>query len=487
MMRDFANWALEAARARGATYADARVMDIRLRDLSTKNGQVGNLSESESFGIGIRVIARGSWGFASTDRLTQQGIAACAAQAVAIARASALVKRHDVKMVPVESYQDTWQNPYIKDPFQISIQRQLDLLLAADKEMSRVKGVTLTETSMAFRRIEQLFASSIGSVIHQIKMQSGAGIVATTFAGSEIQKRSYPNSFGGQHQLSGYELVESLDLVGNAQRVAEESVALHSAAQAPEGTKTLILDGSQLGLQIHESIGHPIELDRVLGMEANFAGMSFLTLEKLDKLRYGSDIVNVVADARLDHGPGLGTFAYDDEGVPAQCTPIITGGLFTGYLSNRETAISIGLQHSGGTMRTESWNRLPIIRMTNISILPGAWSFEDLIADTDDAVLMETNRSWSIDDRRYHFQFSTEIGWEIKGGKKTRMLKNPSYSGITTEFWNSCDAICSRDHWTLWGTPNCGKGQPMQTMGTGHGASPARFRNIKLGAAFAKS
>jgi TldD protein len=215
--------------------------------------------------------------------------------------------------------------------------------------------------------------------------------------------------------------------------------------------------------------------------------MSFLTTEKLGNLHYGSDIVNVVADARLEHGPGLGTFGYDDEGVPAQCTPIISEGLFTGYLSNRETAVSIGLKRSGGTMRTESWNRLPIIRMTNISILPGSWKYDDLIADTDDAVLMETNRSWSIDDRRYHFQFSTEIGWEIKGGKKTRMLKNPSYSGITTEFWNSCDAICSRKHWTLWGTPNCGKGQPQQTMGTGHGASPARFRNIKLGAAFAKS
>jgi TldD protein len=487
MMRDFANWALETAKVRGATYADARVMDIRLRDLSTKNGQVGTLAESESYGIGIRVIARGSWGFASTDRLTREGIAACAAEAVAIAKASALAKRYDVEMVPVEAYQDTWQNPYVKDPFQISIERQLDLLLAADCEMSRVKGVTVAETSMTFRRIEQFFASSLGSAIHQIKMQSGGGIVATAFAGNEIQKRSYPNSFGGQHMLAGYELVESLDLVGHAPRVAEEAVALHSAAQSPEGSKTLILDSSQLGLQIHESIGHPIELDRVLGMEANFAGMSFLTLEKLGKLRYGSDIVNVVADARLEHGPGLGTFGYDDEGVPAQCTPIITDGLFTGYLSNRETAICIGLKRSGGTMRTESWNRLPIIRMTNISILPGTWRYEDLIADTDDAILMETNRSWSIDDRRYHFQFSTEIAWEIKSGKKTRMLKNPSYSGITTEFWNSCDAICSRDHWTLWGTPNCGKGQPMQTMGTGHGASPARFRNVKLGAAFAKS
>jgi len=486
-MQDFANWALETARVRGASYADARVMDIRHRDLSTKNGQVGTLAESESLGIGIRVIAQGSWGFASTDRLTRVGIAACAAEAVAIAKASALAKLHNVEMTPVEVYQDTWQNPYVKDPFRIPLERQLEMLLTADREMSRVKGVTLTETSMAFRRIEQLFASSIGSVIHQVKTQSGAGIVATCFAGNEIQKRSYPNSFGGQHQLAGYELVESLDLVGNAPRVAEEAVALHSAEQSPEGAKTIILDSSQLGLQIHESIGHPIELDRVLGMEANFAGMSFLTLEKLGQLRYASDIVNVVADARLDHGPGLGTFGYDDEGVPAQCTPIITSGLFTGYLSNRETAASIGLKRSGGTMRTESWNRLPIIRMTNISILPGAWRYEDLIADTDDAILMETNRSWSIDDRRYHFQFSTEIGWEIKGGKKARMLKNPSYSGITTEFWNSCDAICSRKYWTLWGTPNCGKGQPMQTMGTGHGAAPARFRNVKVGAAFAKA
>jgi len=485
-MQQLANWAMETVKRRGASYSDVRVMDIRLRDISVKNGEVGVLAESESLGIGIRVIASGAWGFAGTDRLTREGVQACAAEAVAIAKASALAKRENVALAPEQAYVDTWQNPFLKDPFRIPIERQIDLLLAADKEMRRVKGVTLAEGSMSFRRIEQLFASSAGSSIHQIKMQSGAGIVATSFAGSEIQKRSYPNSFGGQHMLAGYELVESLDLAGNAQRIAEECVALHSAAQCPEGQRTIILGSSQLGLQIHESIGHPIELDRVLGMEANFAGMSFLTTEKLRKLKYGSDIVNVVADARLAHGPGLGTFAYDDEGVPAQCTPIITNGLFTGYLSNRETAAAIGENRSNGTMRTESWNRLPIIRMTNISLNPGSWNYDDLIADTDDAILMETNRSWSIDDKRYHFQFSTEIGWEIKGGKKARMLKNPSYSGITTEFWNSCDAICSRDHWTLWGTPNCGKGQPMQTMGTGHGAAPARFRDVKIGAAFAK-
>src|SRR3984885_1943233 len=486
MMHDLANAAIETAKRRGASYADVRVMDIRHRDISTKNGEVGTLAEAESLGIGIRVIAGGAWGFSSTDRLTSEGVQACAAEAVSIAKASAIAKKKNVAFAPEKSYVDTWQNPFIKDPFRIPVEQQIGLLLAADKEMRRVKGVTVAEGSMSFRRIEQLFASSTGSSIHQIKMQSGAGIVATSFAGTEIQKRSYPNSFGGQHMLRGYELIEEMDLVGNAGRIAEQCVALHSAAQCPEGQHTIVLDSSQLGLQIHESVGHPIELDRVLGMEANFAGMSFLTTEKLRKLKYGSDIVNVVADARLEHGPGLGTFAYDDEGVPAQCTPIITNGLFTGYLSSRETAASIGEKRSGGTMRCESWNRLPMIRMTNISINPGTWKYDDLIADTEDAILMETNRSWSIYDKHYHFQFSTEIGWEIKGGKRGRMIKNPSYSGIPTEFWNSCDAICSRDYWTLWGTPNCGKGQPEKWMGTGHGAAPARFRNITVGGAFAK-
>jgi TldD protein len=310
--------------------------------------------------------------------------------------------------------------------------------------------------------------------------------VAYAFAGTEIQKRSYPNSFGGQWQNKGYELIDELKLVENARRIGEEAVALHSAEQCPQGVFDIILESSQLGLQIHESIGHPIELDRVLGMEANFAGTSFLTLEKLRTLKYGSELVNVVADARQEHGPGLGTFAFDDEGVSAQCTPIISNGLFTGYLSSRETASLIGLQRSGGTLRAESWNRLPIIRMTNISILPGEkpLTLEQLIASTDHAILFQTNRSWSIDDKRYNFQFGTEIGWEIKNGKRVRMLKNPSYSGITTEFWNSMDAICSRDEWTLWGTPNCGKGQPQQVMGTGHGAAPARFRGVRVGSAY---
>jgi len=485
-MKDLASSALDTATQRGATYADVRVIDDRSRGLATKNGKIANASDSQSQGFSVRVLMNGAWGFASSADLGRSSVEATAAHAVEIARASAKVKQSDVKLVPEQAVTAEWTTPYEIDPFTIPVEENLHLLQKIDADLRAVQGVTLAETNMNFRREEQWFFSSEGSNIHQTKYSSGAGYVAYAFAGSEIQKRSYPSSFGGQWQNKGYELIEELKLVENARRIGEEAVALHSADQCPEGVFDIILESSQLGLQIHESIGHPIELDRVLGMEANFAGTSFLTLEKLRTLKYGSELVNVVADARQEHGPGLGTFGFDDEGVPAQCTPIITNGLFTGYLSSRETAPTIGLNRSGGTLRAESWNRLPIIRMTNISILPGEkpLTLEQLISSTDHAILFQTNRSWSIDDKRYNFQFGTEIGWEIKNGKRARMLKNPSYSGITTEFWNSMDAICSRDEWTLWGTPNCGKGQPQQVMGTGHGASPARFRGVKVGSAY---
>jgi len=483
-MKDIAGWALDTAKAQGATYADVRVVDLRQRYLSTKNGRPAQVRESQSMGVGVRVVAQGAWGFAATDDLTRASIDRTAARAVEIAHASATVKNHNVKLAKEPKIVDRWEAPCRIDPFSIPVSTCLELMLEADAELRRVKGVTLAEASMDFRRIEQLFVSSAGSEISQVKTQSGAGLVATSFAGSEIQRRSYPNSFGGQFQTRGYELIGELDLVGNAPRIAEEAVALHQAVQCPTGVKDIILESSQLGLQVHESIGHPIELDRVLGSEANYAGMSFLTVEKLGNLKYASEIVNVVADATPAHGPGLGTFAYDDEGVPAQCTPIIKDGLFVGYLTSRETAAAVRQARSSGAMRAEGWNRIPLIRMTNVSLLPGAGTLADLIADTDDGIYMETNRSWSIDDRRCNFQFGTEIGWEIRGGKKTRMLKNPSYGGMTTEFWNSCDAICGPEHWTLWGVPTCGKGQPMQAMGTGHGASPARFRQVQVGVAY---
>jgi TldD protein len=483
-MKDLALQALDAVARHKVTYADVRAIEIRDREITTKNGKAGHVSSNESMGLGIRVLRSGSWGFAATDDLSVEGIEAAAALAIEIAQASTAAQKEEVALAPEERYEATWISPFRIDPFSISIDQQLGTLLSVDKELLRVSGISMAETAMHFERRRQVFVSTIGSVIDQTRYVSGAGFSVLSFKDGEIQRRSYPNSFGGQFQLKGYELVDELRLAENAPRIAEEAVALHAAEQCPEGEFDLILDSSQLALQIHESIGHPIELDRVLGSEANYAGMSFLTLDQLGKLRYGSNIVNVVCDARAEHGPGLGTFAFDDEGVPAQSTDIIRNGLFTGYMTSRETAAHVGGQRSNGCMRADGWARLPLIRMTNVSLEPGQQSLEEIFG-VDHAIYMETNRSWSIDDKRYNFQFGCEIGWEIRNGKRVRMLKNPSYSGISTEFWNSCAAIAGREHWTLWGVPNCGKGQPEQVMGTGHGASPSRFHKVKVGSAYA--
>jgi TldD protein len=483
-MKDLALRALDAVARRGVTYADVRAVDSRQRDVSTKNGKTGQVSSAESVGLGIRVLAHGCWGFAATDNLTEAGIESAAALALGIAQAGTLARKSEVTLAPEAQYEAVWVAPIQIDPFSVPIDRQLATLLTADSLLRRTPGVSLAETQMHFERTRQVFVSTIGSVIEQTRYLSGAGLSALSYKDGEIQKRSYPNSFGGQYQLKGYELIDELQLIENAGPIGEEAVALHSAPQCPEGEFDLILDSSQLALQIHESIGHPIELDRVLGSEANYAGMSFLTLDQLNHLRYGSEIVNVVCDARPEHGPGLGTFAFDDEGVPAQCNDIIRHGQFVGYMTSRETAAAAGAARSNGCMRADGWARLPLIRMTNVSLQPGQQTLEEVF-DVDRGIYMETNRSWSIDDKRYNFQFGCEIGWEIRHGKRGRMLKNPSYSGISTEFWNACAAIAGRGHWTLWGVPNCGKGQPEQVMGTGHGASPARFRKIKVGSAYA--
>ncbi|MBI1870656.1 MAG: TldD/PmbA family protein [Chlamydiae bacterium] len=481
-LESLAQNALDEAISLGASYADVRLIESTSRNLATKNGVPTSLDIEESQGLGIRLLYHGAWGFAATHDLSNENVLRTAFKAIKIAKASALTKKEPVRLAEEKPIQTEWSSPFSIDPFSVPIEEQLNFLLQIDEEIRKTKGISISETSMHFHKEHKLFLSSEGSRILQHFITSGAGFVAMAFRDGELQKRSYPNSFGGQYQKKGYELIQELELLKNVPRIAEETVRLLDAPSCPVGEKDLILDSSQLGLQIHESVGHPIELDRVLGSEANYAGKSFLTLDQLKTLQYGSPIVHVVADARLSHGPGLGTFGYDDEGVPAQGTDIIREGQFVGYLSSRETAQDIGETRSNGTMRAESWNRIPLIRMTNISLMPKNWDFENLIADTKDGIYLETNRSWSIDDRRLNFQFGTEIGWEIKNGKKMNRVKNPIYWGITPEFWNACDAICSDRYWTLWGTPNCGKGQPCQTMGTGHGSSPARFRGIKVGA-----
>ncbi len=320
--------------------------------------------------------------------------------------------------------------------------------------------------------------STEGARTEQSWIESGAGITAYAVGGGEVVSRSYPTSHGGGWEQAGWEFIESLDLIGNAPRVAEQAARLLTAPYVEPGVCDLIIDGSQLALQVHESIGHPTELDRVLGEEAAFAGTSFVTLDDVGSLQYGSEFVTVTADATI---PGsLGSFGWDDEGVPAQRDYLIKEGLLTGLQTSRETAASIG-RTSNGCMRADGWNRIPLIRMTTISLEPGDWDFDDLIADTEHGLYVETNNSWSIDDKRLNFQFACEIGWEIDNGVLTRMVKNPNYTGISPKFWNSCDAVCSREYWGVWGLANCGKGEPMQVAHVAHGASPARFRDVQVG------
>ncbi|MBZ5505190.1 MAG: TldD/PmbA family protein [Acidobacteriia bacterium] len=484
--KEIAGWALDTIHCSSAQYADVRIVDFRQRKLSTRNGRIGVARTDESLGVGIRVLVDGAWGFAATQDLSRESVNQTSLRAVEFAASSSRGRSSRIELRAEQSACMSWSSPCQIDPLKTSIEENLDLLVRVERELLSVKGVTLAETNLLLRRHEQWFYNTEGSDVHQVRFTTGAGFVAYSFKGAEIQRRSFPNCFGGNYQNKGYEFIEELKLVENARPIAEQAVALHDAVQCPEGKMSLILGSSQLGLQIHESIGHAVELDRVLGSEANFAGTSFLAVDKLRALRYGSEILNVVADATEEQGTGMGTFAYDDEGVRAQCTPIIRNGIFTGFISSRETAHHMGEAGSNGAMRAESWNRVPIIRMTNISIVPGETplTLDQLVADTDRGIFMDTNRSWSIDDKRYNFQFGCEIGWEIKGGKLGRIFKNPSYSGNTIEFWNSIDAVCSDDEWTMWGLPNCGKGQPRQELGTGHGAVPVRFKQVRIGSAY---
>jgi TldD protein len=476
-MENFAVRAIDTASALGARYADVRIITSRKQSIGVKDGKVEALGDFESIGFGVRVLVGNSWGFASSAEVTADEVDRVTALAVETARASALVPGKPVDLGPPVKSTGRYITPVRIDPFSVSLESKLALLLEADAGIRRNPGVKISEGSLLAVRHDKVFANSEGAYVEQTIFESGGSISATAVQGNEIQVRSYPHSFR-QQGTGGWEYIEDGDFAGNAERIAAEAVELLTADTCPSGNTTLILGSSQLALQIHESCGHPAELDRVYGTEAAFAGRSFLTTEKLKDFRYGSNIVNLTADSVS--ATGLGTFGWDDEGIPASRTPLVRDGLFVGYLMSRETASTLGVQ-SNGCMRADGWNRMPLIRMTNVSLDPGSWELEDMIADTDDGILMETNRSWSIDDMRYNFQFGTEFGYEIKKGKRGRLLKNCTYAGITPEFWNSCDAIANSKHWKLWGTPNCGKGEPMQTMGTGHGAAPGRFRNVRVG------
>ena len=477
-MKDLAQRALNAAEVAGASYADVRIITEHSEDIEVKDGRVGSINRGTSGGFGIRVIADGAWGFASSPKIEKAEIERVAALAVKVARASALLKVKDVELAPVEKHVDRYVTPHKRNPLEVPLEEKIALLLKTDANLRAVKGVSITESRIAAWVEDQLFASTVGSLIEQRIVQCGGGYTATAVRDGEVQHRSYPCSHGGQWESNGYEMIEGLDFAGHAGQCAEEAVALLSATQCPAGERDIIIEGSQLSLQIHESVGHPLELDRVLGSEANYAGTSFATTDNLGKLKYGSGIVTIVSDPTCPMG--LGSFGYDDEGVKARPADLIRDGLLVDYLSSREAARAIG-KASTGAMRADGWANMPIVRMTCINLAPGTKTLDQIIAETDDGLYLATNKSFSIDDRRSNFQFGTEIGWEIKGGKLGRMVKNASYTGITPRFWNACDAVAGPADWKIWGTANCGKGEPGQTARTAQGCAPARFRGITVG------
>ena len=469
---------LDLARMKGAAYADIRIVHRQDEEIEVKNGKVEGLIHDEDVGFGIRVLFQGAWGFACSSKVDRREMEGVLRKALKIAQASSKAKGKEILFPSVSPVADRYITPISIDPFDVAPETKLDLLLKADEIMRKNKKVKVSEAFLGSYKTEKTFASTEGSLIEQEIIECGAGMAATAIEGDEVQVRSYPNSFRGNFATQGYEWIEKLALASQAERVAEEASQLLGAKPCPSKITTLVLDSSQLALQVHESVGHPIELDRSLGTEASYAGTSFLEPAMVGHFRYGSEWVNIVADAT--YPGGLGTFGYDDEGIKAQRVPILSHGILVNLLTSRETAPPLG-KESNGTMRADGWNRIPLIRMTNINLEPGEWTLEQMIADTEEGLFLTTNRSWSIDDKRINFQFGTEIGWEIKNGKLGEMVKNPTYTGITPRFWNSCDAIGNKDHWQMWGTPNCGKGEPGQMAHVGHGTAPARFRNVRVG------
>lgn len=477
-MSDLAQRALDTASQLGASYADVRTVRRREQRLDVKAGRVDGVHLGESEGFGIRVLVDGAWGFASSSLFSGPEADRVAALAVRIARASARHTRRRIVLADRPPATGRFETTLEEDPFGVPVDRTVELLLTAERAMAAVDGITTASADYrAFREWKDFLATD-GSRTEQVITHVGASLEANAADDDDLQRRSFPES--GGHRAAGYEHVRDLDLVGRAPGLAAEAVELLSAPILPPGRRTIILHPSQLYLQIHESCGHPTELDRVFGTEAAYAGTSFLTTDKLDAgFAYGSEQVSIVADATTPGG--LGTFGWDDEGVAAQSVALVSEGAFSGYLSSRETAPRIG-RTSGGAMRADGWNRLPLIRMTNINLQPReGMSFEDIVADTDDGLLFESNRSWSIDDRRLNFQFGVEMAREIRAGKRGRLYRNATYTGVTPRFWGSCDAVADAGSWELVGVTNCGKGQPDQAMHVGHGSSGARFRDVEVG------
>jgi len=479
-MDDVLARALRAGHGAGIRRVEVRVSaPSRYESLAVRNGEATSLTRREYSGIGVRALSRRGWGFATTASLAPASVRATARHAARLARSAGRSSREEIPLLEEKGpTRGRYRSTVRIDPFTVPVEEKIALLLETERALHVDPTVKNGHAALQTWVDDTWYADSDGASYRSTITHIGAGVDATAVGSGEVQRRSGPSSFGGDYRQAGWEFVKGLNLPEIAPTVAREALDLLSAPSAPTGRTTIVLGSEQLALQVHESVGHATELDRILGMEAGYAGTSFLRPEDRDSLVYGSPLMQVVADA-TEPG-GLGTFGWDDEGVAARRTPLVRNGRLVGFLSSRETAARVGLNRAGGTSRGDSAARMPLIRMTNVDLLPGDHSFDELLEGVDNGVYFTTNRSWSIDDKRLNFQFGTEVGRRIRYGELAELVRNPIYSGMTPSFWSSMDAVGDRSTWHLWGIPNCGKGQPSQTARVGHGAPAARFRGVAV-------
>ena len=468
----FAETALMLAKKAGATYSDIRINRYRNQSIATRERQVLSIDSNTSYGYGVRVLKRGSWGFAASADFNEKTLAEAVGQAIEIAEADAALQAQPVKLAPEKPHRDQWKSGYKTDPFPVPIDKKIEMLLRINETALRVKGARFVQSSMNFVGEDKFFASSDGTVLQQQIIRSGAdfSVTAVDSAKGEFASRAslaYP-------ALRGWEWIEEYPYIAEAEQAAEEAV------QKVRAKYDLLLDPNHLFLTIHESCGHPTELDRALGHEANFAGTSFLTPDKLGKFRYGSKWINMVADRTQPYG--LATVGYDDEGVPAQRWPLIREGIFVDYQTTREQVAWIPGTQSHGCAHADSWASVVFQRMPNVSLDPqdSKLTMAELMAGIQNGILIIGNGSFSIDQQRYNFQFGGQVFWEIKNGKKGEMLRDVAYQSRTPDFWNACDGVAGRAEYLLPGVLTDAKGEPGQSNAVSHGCSPTRFRQIDV-------
>ena len=481
---ELAHLAIDLIGKSGCEYGEIRLCNYRSQRLAARDRSLKGLSDNLSAGFGVRVLWRGAWGFAASHRKTPQEISRIVALAVEIAQGSHFSQREPIRLVPVEAYQDKYTTPIEIDPFEVSLSIKAELLLNINERLLQYesKGVKKAYSFLSFACENKLFASTEGSVIEQTIYRSYPGFGCTVVDQGDAQSRNYE-----RHPLNkGYEYIDADDLLSNVDRVATEAIEKVRSPNGPDNIRTnLILKPTNLWLTIHESVGHPTELDRVYGYESNFAGTSFATTEKLGKLQYAAPWVNFVADRTQP--AGRSTLGYDDEGVKANSWHLVKDGLLVDYLTDRETAYRLGRSRSNGCAYADSWSSVPMVRIPNLGLEPGVAggshtaTLEEMISDTEDGILIDGIGSFSIDQQRRNFQFGGDAFWQIKNGQIAGMLKNVTYQSMTTDFWNSVDAIAPESQREQCGTNMCGKGEPMQIAQMTHSCVPVRVHDIQVG------